>query len=88
MIFSLIIFPVMVLAQAPEEPCSIPEAHQFDFWVGNWTAEWTDADGNSVHGSNHVKRLFEGCVIEENFDGRPGTELIGKSFIYKMVLPG
>jgi hypothetical protein len=22
--------------QAPEEPCSAPEASQFDFWVGDW----------------------------------------------------
>ena len=80
MILSLIIFPVIVLAQVPDKPCSLPEAHQFDFWAGKWRAEWQDTDGNLVHGSNHVIKLFDGCVIEENFDGRPGTELIGKSF--------
>lgn len=80
MILLIVILPVIILAQGPDKPCSVPEAHQFDFWVGEWTAEWKDADGNLAHGSNHVIRLFDGCVIEENFDGRPGTELIGKSF--------
>lgn len=80
MILSAIIFPLIVFAQSADKPCSAPEAHQFDFWAGEWNAEWKDADGNSVHGSNHVMSLFDGCVIEENFDGRPGTDLIGKSF--------
>lgn len=80
MILSLIIFPFIVIAQVPDKPALLPEAHQFDFWLGDWTAEWKDADGNLMKGSNHVISLFDNRVIEENFDGRPGTDLVGKSF--------
>lgn len=76
----LIFIPFIAAAQAPDKPCSASGSHQLDFWLGDWNVEWRDADGNLSKGSNHVIRLFGNCVIEENFDGRPGTELIGKSF--------
>ncbi len=66
--------------QGKDKPCSSKEAHQFDFWVGNWKAEWKNKDGKTVSGSNLVKRILGGCVIEENFNGNPGTPLVGKSF--------
>ena len=62
------------------KPCSSTEAKQFDFWLGDWNAKWTAKDGTEKSGSNHVINLFDGCVIEENFDGESGTGLKGKSF--------
>ena len=80
MILLSILYPFIVFSQVPDKPCSDPGAHQFDFWLGDWNVEWKDTDGSLGKGSNHVVRLFGNCVIEENFDGRPGTDLIGKSF--------
>ena len=62
-------------AQAPA-PCSAPEARQFDFWVGDWDLVW-----NGGKGTNRVEAKWDGCVIEENFDGSgpEGNGLLGMS---------
>lgn len=79
--FFLVIFFITITIQAQtKSPCSSIEARQFDFWLGNWKAIWTTNDGIKKTGSNYVIELFDGCVIEENFDGEPGNELKGKSF--------
>jgi hypothetical protein len=75
------LFSILISAQTEtKKPCSSPETRQFDFWLGDWNAIWTDNDGRQQTGSNHVINLFNGCTIEENFNGEPGTPLIGKSF--------
>ena len=48
-------------------PCSTPEARQFDFWLGEWDVSW----GDGQHSTNRVEATLGGCVIQENFDGRP-----------------
>lgn len=73
--------PVHALAQAataPPPPCRTPEARQFDFWLGSWTARFQN-NGKAVTGSNTVSTLFDGCVIVEQFDGAPGSPLKGLS---------
>lgn len=52
-----------------------PEAHQFDFWLGDWNCTWGDGE----HGSNHVTAILNGYVIQEQFDGLPATPLKGLS---------
>jgi hypothetical protein len=47
----------------------------FDFWVGGWEVSW----GDGARGTNTVKHLFDGRVILEQFDGRPGIDLRGTS---------
>lgn len=79
--FAVFLFSLLVSVQNNiTKPCSSPEARQFDFWLGEWNAKWHLKDGTEKSGSNHVVNLFEGCVIEENFNGNPGNELEGKSF--------
>lgn len=59
-------------------PCSRPEARQFDFWLGEWDLTWPaeqsgGTEGEIATGVNRISRLFDDCVIEENFatdDGR------------------
>jgi hypothetical protein len=41
---------------------SNPE-NQFDFWLGEWNVTWGD-DGK---GTNHIERILDGKVIQENF---------------------
>jgi hypothetical protein len=57
------------------KPCSSPEASQFDFWVGDWIATWND----SLHGTNHIEKMFGNCIIHENFS-IPNTGFLGQSW--------
>lgn len=55
-----------------DAPCSTPEARQFDFWLGDWDLTWpADQMGGESdeigRGRNSLTRLFDDCVIEENF---------------------
>jgi hypothetical protein len=51
------------------------EAKQFDFWVGEWELTW---DGG--RGKNSIRKILDGRVLEECFDGTPSTPLIGRSY--------
>jgi hypothetical protein len=70
-------------APAPP-PCAAPEFHQLDFWVGDWNLthrartardkdEWTDGTG-----TNSVRKILKGCVIEEHFEDKAG-DFMGQS---------
>ncbi|MCF8243288.1 MAG: DUF1579 domain-containing protein [Melioribacteraceae bacterium] len=74
------IFTTRFSAQISNSNCSDPNAHQFDFWIGSWDLTWTDSEGNLQHGSNTIEYLFDGCVIQENFNGMPSISLVGKSW--------
>lgn len=58
-----------------EKPCPAAEARQFDFWVGEWDLTW----GEDKKGTNVITSKWDGCVIEEQFDGRPGVDFLGMS---------
>jgi hypothetical protein len=58
-----------------DQPCLEKEASQFDFWLGRWQVGW----GENKTGTNQVEKILHGCVIREQFDGRPGTVLEGVS---------
>lgn len=60
-----------------QAPCSGPEFRQFDFWVGEWDVYHATAD--TIVGTNHIKNILNGCVIEENWTGGNGN-FQGKSF--------
>src|SRR3954451_4305919 len=58
----------------PVPPCAAPEFRQLDFWVGNWDLTWPGQNGAPVgHGTNHIMREMNDCVIRENFsdDAKP-----------------
>jgi len=38
---------------------------QFDFWLGEWNVSWGD-DGA---GTNHVTRILDDKIVQENFTG-------------------
>jgi len=58
-----------------QQPCSAPEARQFDFWLGEWDLAW----GEDGRGRNKITTRYNGCVIEENFDGAPTMDFKGMS---------
>ena len=68
-------------AQSPPQqlPCSADQAKQFDFWVGTWDLEWTDAKGQKQKGTNTINKILGGCVVEENFSTVGPQPYLGKS---------
>lgn len=46
----------------------------YDFWVGEWQAEWTNADGSKGAGTNHITKVLDNKVIEENFNITEGGQ--------------
>lgn len=47
-----------------------------DFWLGTWDLSWV-GDGE---GTNVIRRILDGRVIEESFDGRDADSvLLGRS---------
>jgi hypothetical protein len=55
----------------------MPSADDFDFWLGTWDVRW--GPNGQERGRNVITRSFGGRVIQEDFDGRPGIELVGMS---------
>ena len=55
-------------APAPKT-CDAPEAHQFDFWIGDW--EVKTPDGKPA-GTNRVDPVLGGCAIQEHWIGVRG----------------
>ncbi|MEO5693994.1 MAG: hypothetical protein ABIQ72_12775 [Usitatibacter sp.] len=62
--------------QAPpaQKPCSDPESHQFDFWIGDWDVF---VPGGKQAGTNRIAPLY-GCVLHESWKAMKVVE--GQSF--------
>jgi hypothetical protein len=61
-------------------PCRGPEQKQLDFWIGEWTLTWPGQNGAAEgHGANSIKRILDGCVVEETFSGEDSIPLRGHS---------
>lgn len=67
--FAILVSPVIAQGQKPQRPCDTDAGQQFDFWVGQWDLTWTDAKGNEQKGTNHIRKVLDSCIVEENFDG-------------------
>ena len=62
------------------QPCSAPEQKQMDFWLGDWELTWPGSSSNDTgHGTNSIKRILDGCIVEENFSGGESMHLRGHS---------
>jgi hypothetical protein len=45
----------------------------FDFWLGDWEAQWFEKDSVKAYGENHIRKELKGFVISENFHIRSGS---------------
>lgn len=52
-----------------------PEHAHLDFWLGHWSCKWEGGEG-----SNRIEKILDGRVVYEQFDGRPGMNLLGRSY--------
>ena len=67
-------------AAPPPAPCTAPELHQFDFWVGEWDLTWPGQGGSpGGTGTNRIEKILDGCVIQENFAAGGPQPLTGRS---------
>jgi len=68
------------VASPSTSPCTAPQQKQFDFWVGDWDLTWPgEKAGETGHGTNHISRVMDGCVVEERFSGEASMPLRGQS---------
>jgi hypothetical protein len=68
-----VLFTLVLVANCTIAFCQEDEKTWFDFWVGNWNATWTDADGKMAKGTNHVIKTLDSTVIQENFSISEGV---------------
>jgi len=51
-------------------PCSAPEYHEFDFWLGDWDS--FDFATSTKNARIRVDLILDGCVIHENYQNTDG----------------
>jgi hypothetical protein len=83
-LFCLPFFFLPLLPQAKSKaaptPCEAPQQKQFDFWVGEWNLTWPgEKPGEVGHGTNSIKRIMDGCIVQESFSGGDAMHLRGTS---------
>ena len=57
-------------------PCTSEKYHQFDFWIGEWKVTMNGQDA----GTNSIRAIHNGCVLEENWQSAGGASGNGSSF--------
>jgi hypothetical protein len=59
----------LFLAGQDTPSCSDDKSHQFDFWIGEWEVE----SGGELAGTNSIRPIVDGCVLQENWRGARGS---------------
>ena len=82
-VFPLVFLALPLFAQTASTagpPCEASQQKQFDFWIGEWDLTWPGEKAGEIgHGSNSIKRILDGCVVQENFSGGDSMHLRGTS---------
>lgn len=65
-----VVFAFAGFAQV-QSPCDSPKAHEFDFWIGEWTVYKNGTD--QVVGQNTITQVVGGCGLQENWRGGGGN---------------
>ena len=80
LITSLYSYPQSNQQSAPADkpkPCSAPEYHQLDFWIGDWDV-FEIANASKPVARVQVKRILDDCVLREDYQDAEGHK--GQSF--------
>jgi hypothetical protein len=64
----------------PAKRCDAKEFRAVDFWIGEWRVTWKTPQGQPAEGRNSIKRVLDGCALEEHWRGGDGSE--GKSLTF------
>lgn len=78
----LLIIPITILfsfstLDLAEVSQDLPEETWFDFWLGKWDLSWEMADGKKGKGTNHILKILDGKVIQENFEATDAGQMTG-----------
>lgn len=66
-------------APAPAPPCTdVTGFDRLDFWVG----EWDVYAGSQLVGHNVIRKILDGCAVEERWTGARGG--VGRSLFYRL----
>lgn len=72
-IVALIALSVLLPGAAQGGPCSTPEAHAFDFWIGDWDVaqRFPQPDGRTIElqARTSVTAALDGCALVERWRG-------------------
>ena len=76
-----ILFAICLFASMADAQSDQLDSATYDFWVGKWNANWENANGTTGSGTNHIFKVLDGTVIEENFAITEGAQagFLGKS---------
>ena len=80
--FWLTLAAAPVEAQRPQPCAGDPGFSAMDFWVGSWTV-WS---GGQQVGTNRIRKVQDGCAIEEHWEGAGGGT--GQSLFYYLPASG
>ena len=64
---AVLVISLSSLFSQDKSPCSLPEAKQFDFWVGEWELSWKNDKEETETGTNKNVKILDGCAVQENF---------------------
>ena len=67
--FLLVLLPNLLVAQS----LKLQDSTLFDFWIGDWDLTWKNSNGITEKGTNHIAKILDGKVIQENFSFASGT---------------
>ena len=80
---TLIILLIVSTTVFSQDTTATNQENAFDFWVGNWSLEWTGKDGEIIKGKNIVTKILDAKVVKESFED-PSTGFKGTSIsVYK-----
>lgn len=68
------LLPVAAASQAAGGCADAEKSHQFDFWIGEWDVFANDKQA----GTNSIRPILDGCVLQETWSGAGGSA--GSSF--------
>jgi hypothetical protein len=54
----------------PDAPETLSDERQFDFWLGDWELTW----GKEEKGTNTVRSILGGHIVQENFVATSGNQ--------------
>lgn len=60
-----------------EKSDSLSKSEWFDFWVGEWDLTWHHEDGRTGKGYNHISKILDDKVIQEQFKVLNDTSMEG-----------
>jgi hypothetical protein len=70
-----ILYVILLWSTSPLYAQSLTEQDStlFDFWLGEWDLTWTNTEGKVDKGTNHINKILDGKVIQENFSDAAGN---------------